>query len=268
MLVVVGVGAGWLLFGRGALPAAVPASQREALAMIEEGSYDPGSVRYVGEKHDVGIWRATRDSGAQECIVVTHADIESSGCVPVAPNPDEGVDTMTSPGLSATIDFEHDGESVMVWVTIMPDISGEDVVLAQRQVMTEADWRQGFSPEELEDVEILEEAGFDPTSLYVAGYDGDLAVWQGFREGVTCLAVVVEGSGHLGCADTAAIDELVRLRMGSTDYELHQTPQRGPVLSIIRHESAEVQHVGPGDRLIVGDEIGDPIELTPDTPQG
>ncbi len=259
-LVVIGLAAGWLLFGRHGLPSAVPAGQQEALAMIEKRDYDAGSVRFVGEEHGVAVWRATMDGGTRECIVITHEQHQGSQCRVIGEPPMEyGVD-----GLSTSVEFEEDGETVMVWASIILDIEGEPATIVQRSVMSAENWESQYTPEELEAAERLETEGFERWSLQIVGYDGELAVWQAQRSGETCLAAVIEGEVHLGCGDTNVISDRLQLRIGATEYEVVQTANRGLMFSIIRHAAPSD---GSADPLELGGEHGDPIEVTPETPE-
>lgn len=259
VLLAIGVGAGWMLFGRGALPIAVPAGQEAAFTMLQGEAFDDGSVKFIGEKHDVAVWRATAGEGVRECIILTHGDQKASDC-----RPDEQEPTTDGfIGLSTGIDFEEDGETVSVWATIMPDITGEWVTLVQRSVHYAGDWRDQYSDEEIAAVERLEAAGFDPFELYLAGYDGDQPIWQGHLDGANCIAAVVDSEVVRGCVDIA--DDTLQLRVGETLYEIVQTTNRGPVLTIIRGvgDTGET-----GQPLELGGEHGDPIEVSPESPNG
>lgn len=253
VLVALGLAAGWMLFGRGFLPAIVPAGQRPALEMIEEGTYDPGSIRFAGEKHGVGIWHATRDGGTRDCIIVTREEQQASECRDL----EADLDANSFYGVSAGLDFEEDGQAVMVWATFILDISGEEVTLVQRSVVDSGGWEQQFTEAERADIDNLELEGFDPMSLQVIGYDGELAVWQGWRAEETCLAVVIDGEAHVSCREIADGGDTVVLRIGATEYALRETSNRGPMFSITRNADA-------ADPLELGGEYGDPIEVTPE----
>lgn len=259
LLLAIGVGAGWMLFGRGGMPVVVPAWQQEALAMLEKSPFDDGSVKFVGEKHGVGVWQATKGDGVRECIVLTHGDEQSSECRPE----DEVLTTDGFIELSAGIDLEEDGETVTVWATTMPDISGEQVTVIQRVMVYIGDWRDQYSDEEIIAVEHLEAEGFDPWELYLVGYDGDLPIWHGHLEGANCIAAVVESEVVRSCGDTGSVGEHLELRIGETLYEIVQTTNRGPVLTIVREASGTG---GTGEPLELGGEHGDPIEVSPESP--
>ncbi|WP_164233048.1 hypothetical protein [Microbacterium hydrocarbonoxydans] len=254
-LVIIGLAAGWLLFGRPGLPSAVPAGQQDALAMIEKRAYDAGSVRFVGEKHGVAVWRATMDGGARECIVITHEQRQGAQCRVVDEPPKE----YEFDGLTTSIEFEEDGEAVMVWASIVADISGEPVTIVQRSVMSAGGWESQYTEEQLVAVRVLEEEGFAGSALQIIGYDRDLPVWQGWRGDETCLAVVVDGETQVSCGPIGAEEESLRLRVGDTEYEFG--PGTG-VFTIIRYAAPSE---GSADPLELGGEHGDPIEVTPET---
>ncbi|MBO0981746.1 anti-sigma factor [Microbacterium sp. SD291] len=257
LLLVIGVGAGWMLFGRGAIPVTLPAAQQDALAMLEDGPFDDGSVTFVGEKHGVAVWQATTGDGVRECIVLTHGDEQASEC---RPN-DEEPTTEGFIGLSTSIDLEEDGETFSVWATIMPDITGQSVTLVQRSQSYSGDWRDQYAEAEIAAVERLEAEGFDPFELYLAGYDGELAIWQGHLGATNCVLAVIGADVLRGCGD--ALEERLQLRIGETLYEVVQTTNRGPMLTIIRGAADPGETGAP---LELGGEHGDPIEVRPDSP--
>ena len=256
VLVALGLAAGWMLFGRGFLPAIVPAGQQPALAMIEEGSYDPGSIRFAGEKHGVGIWHATRDGGTRDCIIVTREEQQASECRDL----DAETDLNSFYGVSAGLDFEEDGQMVTVWATFLPDISGEQVTLVQRSVIEEGVWESQFTELERADMERLQQEDFEPASLQIIGRDGELTIWQGWRGEETCLAAVVDGEPHVSCSAIASEEEDLRLRIGTTEY----TIARGTGTFTITRNLSPADGTDP---LELGGEHGDPIEVTPEGPE-
>lgn len=61
-LLLIGVAAGWALFGaRGAESALTAGQQERRLELQAEGKYDDGSVRLVTDDDDAVVWYATRD---------------------------------------------------------------------------------------------------------------------------------------------------------------------------------------------------------------
>lgn len=234
LAILLGLGAGWLVFGRGDGPREMTDAQRKTWTEIEaSGEYDPGSVRFVARKHGVDVWQAGKSKGAQDCVVVTRGDERKAQCV-ASESEGDGF------GPQASLEFEQDGDQYMVWAALVADAEGDVVALVQRQNMdVDWDWRSQYNEQELPIAEMLNAAGYSGASLGIVGYDGDTPIWVS-ESGRTCLMiadstkVIAEACGEL-LYDTGRTLELT---VGGTSYSLRATTERGNQLTVIRTPGA------------------------------
>lgn len=204
-LMVVGLGAGWALFGR---DEGVPLSsdEKQRIADIESaGGYDPGSVEAIGRDDDAIVWFGTKKNGEIECMVLDAAGESSSGCQIVA-------DLQRGYGLSATvIDSRRsdDGMGEQISATAGHAHDGEMIALIQRWAVGVDDWMQQFDVKERERAEELLERGYEPYSLAVMGYAAGEPIWTATRteEFTTTQCLIVDAVEATNCiaADNAMI---------------------------------------------------------------
>ncbi|MFC5434035.1 hypothetical protein [Microbacterium suwonense] len=228
--VLVGLGAGWLLFSRDMSVVAMTAAQQDAWAQLEaSGDYDAGSIHLVGHKYGADIWMATRGEVHLECLVLTRADAEpTTGC-----RSDQQDDEDAQLQVNST--YQDDGTEYAMWASIAEDIAGNQVAIVQRMDMSQGwDWHSMYSDVELEIVDILEAAGFRGDTLNIVGYDGETPVWVG-AQGQICVMIVQDGSVAQQCGDIATdSDQPLVLTVGDTAYSVSLSSNRGFSLTIER----------------------------------
>jgi hypothetical protein len=279
LLLVVGVGAGWAIFGQRPEIVSLTADQQERrIALDEEGAFDDGSLQAVAEEEDALVWYATRDDGAQACLVLDIAQASSESCqdaddtgrfglsvsVMVPPNAGSDSESGVAPGSSVN-------------ATMMLSTEGEPMVSIQRWTSDLAMISQFQGTERDRAAELVED-GFSAGLLLVGDFLSE-PVWLGtrFDEGdafVEYCMIVDAAEGRTVC--TSEFDATGR--GVSTDVEgtvdgipttwnlrVQNTRNQTPYLTI-------AQTVGfphPGDRMELGGEHGDPIEVTiPSQPEG
>lgn len=198
-LLVVGLGAGWALFGRdgGGVPLSSEEQQR-SIDLQSAGDYDPGSIEAIGRDGDAIVWFGTKKNGDMECIVLDVAGESSSGCQ-IAGEPER------SYGLSAAVvdSSGADGSGEQISATADRTHTGEMIALIQRWELDMDDWIHQFDPGEQDRAEELFDRGYEPFSLAVMGYAGGAPVWSATRtEGFTtqqCL--IVDAVEATNCTD-------------------------------------------------------------------
>ncbi|WP_312171438.1 hypothetical protein [Microbacterium sp.] len=286
-LLVIGLGTGWALFGRGddGIPLTSEEQQRSA-ELQSEGDYDPGSVEAIGRDDDAIVWFGTKKSGEMECIVLDVAGDSATGCQ-IAADLERGY------GLSAAvIDSRRsdEGRGEQISATAARSHTGEMVALIQRWALGVDDWMQQFDAAERERAQELLDRGYEPYSLAVVGYAGGAPVWSAVRtEGFTTTqCLIVDAAEATSCAeanDGMIPGEGVMVAGTSVDeggattmpwsVTLDITPM-GRSYLIVTGELPEhapgdgaptgTTTVRPGESLEVGGEHGDPIPV--DVPPG
>lgn len=208
LLVGVGAGAGvggFLAAGGADAALELTAEQRAWQdALIAEGDYDPGSIRAVGETADVVAWVATRNDAAQTCLILGDADTRTPSC--------DVTESVAERGLWATLTLEvSDDLRRDVSAQVLFTSHGEPAAALS---LNEYDPGQSgpiyASERETRIAEGLAADGYDPQTIWVAGYDGDTPVWTAqFREtGDVCLIYDAgEGRPESVCADPEILTE-------------------------------------------------------------
>lgn len=188
-LLLIGLAAGWALFGRDDGVPLSAAEQQRAGELEAEGEYDPGSVRAIGRDDDAIVWFGTKKAGATECIVLDVAGQSASGCQ-IADDLERGI------GLSAGVIDARPGDEdggEQIYASAARSHTGEMVALIQRWTLDVEQWMQQFDADERDRAEQLLDRGYEQHSLAVMGYAGDAPVWSATRtEGFTtkqCLIV-------------------------------------------------------------------------------
>lgn len=286
-LLVIGLGAGWALFGRD--DEGVPLSadeQQRGVELQTAGDYDPGSIEAIGRDDDAIVWFGTKKNGEMECIVLDAAGQSSSGCQIAA-------DPQRSYGLSAVVMDSRrveEGSGEQISATASRSHTGEMVALIQRWDVGVADWVHQFDPSEQERAQELLDRGYEPYSLTVMGYAGAAPVWSATRteEFLTKQCLIVDAVEATQCVDanTGMIPgEGVRVagttvddadqRTTSWSITLDFTPAGRPYLIVegalpggagSEGTATGTISVRPGETLEVGGEHGDPIPI--DVPSG
>ncbi|MFE6995672.1 hypothetical protein ACFVAE_06915 [Microbacterium sp. NPDC057659] len=200
----IGLGAGWLLFGRDSGPA-MDAKQQEAWSDFEaSGKYDAGSIRMLGERYGITAWYATQQNAKTECIMLTPTKDGSIACQPT--ERPKGEEEQQSP-LSAQIDLGDDRGTGVSGV-VLRDVRGVPTVIMQKWDNTNTyDWTQMYDGDELAIAKVIvAKSGIQGEFLQIAGYDGTSPIWM-TQENETCLYVAdLGGITQKSCApDTADV---------------------------------------------------------------
>lgn len=224
-----GFGGGWMLLSRSDAPR-MTATQASAMAEIEKTArFDPGSIVYLGEKYNASVWRATAEDGAKICLAIHVVDKNEYLCSP----PPEGEGPYAQP-VGVSLDRVDGDAHWSYWATLVADIAGREVLIVQRHDMSEGfDWRSQFSESELAQIDILAAHGAEAQYLQVVGYDGEVPVFlsQGMRR---CVYVVDPASD--GVAENCdPVDGVFSLTVGATTYDVRETENRGPMLTVLRN---------------------------------
>lgn len=279
LLLVIGVGAGWALFGQRPEVLALTADQQERrLALYAEGAYDEGSLQAVAEEEDALVWYATRADGAEDCLVIDIAQASSQSCqdsddtarfglsvsVMVPPNAGSDAESGVAPGSSVN-------------ATMILSTEEEPMVSIQRWTSELAMISQ-FQGTERERASELVEDGFDAGLLVVGEFLRE-PVWLGTRfvdgGGFVEYCMIVDGAeGRTVCTSefdatgrgvSTDIDGTVDGMPTAWNLRVQNTQNQTPYLTIAQ----TVGFPNTGDRMELGGEHGDPIEVTiPSQPEG
>lgn len=279
LLLLVGVGAGWALFGQRPETVSLTAEQQERrLELYAEADFDEGSLQAVAEEEDALVWYGTRSGGEQACLVIDIAQASSQAC--------QDADDVDSFGISASVmvprNAGSDAESGVapgssVNATMMLSTSGQPMVSIQRWSSDLAMIGQFQGPERDRAAELVE-YGFTAGLLLVGDFLSE-PVWLGTRfvEGDRFIeyCMIVDGAqGRTACTSdfdvssrgiSTDIDGEVDGMPTSWNLRVQNTQNQTPYLTIAQ----TLAFPNPGDRMELGGEHGDPIEVTiPSEPEG
>lgn len=265
----VGLGVGWAVFSPPSdditLTAAQQDRQRE---LVDDGDYDPGSVRAVGKKDDALAWYGTKDDGELRCLTLDAGDLTDTQCQPAD---DENVRLQafvwTQP-MAAEERGSMEQENVIA--SLQFATSGEPMVAIERWSSTSSFLDQ-FSGDERTRAQELYDEGYN-LNLSIVGTFRDEPVWvaDSYTDRVepeTCL--IVDGAqAQTSCGPTDALGSdglsVVIADEGASRADvvtLARTSTGVPYLTIERDVEVTSITVGDGTRAEVGGERGDPIEI-------
>lgn len=252
--VLIGVGVGWLAFGRDdSVPAMTDAQRATLVKLAASDEFDAGSIVLKGVKHGAEAWFATQDHAQSECLVLVAEDQQQTTCQKAG---EENIF-----GLQANVSLQEEGETVAIWAVLMEDVRGERVTLIQRDVMSEDDssWRVRFTGRDLEIAEYLDANDYPGDMLQLIGYDDTLPVWMTFTGAEFCMVIaeptelIAEGCAPFDSADGSRLDV-------STDratYQLNLSESADPTLTVIRTPPSVVCDTDSG-YCAVDDRTGEP----------
>lgn len=275
-LLVIGLGAGWALFGQSGDAVALTSEQQQRRAELQaEGEFDPGSLRAIGQDEDVLLWYATKEQGATICITLDAAGKSADQCQPASE-----IENGNAIGLSANITAPGDGTESPedIWASAARTMNGEVVGIIQRWRADQNSWLSQFQGDERERAEELIDEGFEEYSFSVVGYFRDAPVWRAQRfendDIQDCLIVdAVEGVECRASGDSQSSGDGIEARGVTVDesgsiaaewsvrlaYTLNGTPYL--VVSGDSAAAASEQTIGPGETLELGGEKQDPIQV-------
>lgn len=192
---IVGLGAGWMLFGRSDAEAIELSPEQQGWqTAIADGGYDPGSLRPVAEQDGVVLWYATKMAGEKTCLVIADGEQVEVSC--------QGTEVVRVSGLSARLVLEGEQETEISGQLLLSP-GGQPAVMVSASGIT-ADTALVYANEDEERfAEELVSQGFNENTVFVVGYDGEHAIWTGFHpeNGTQCLIYVVsvaESVSHCG----------------------------------------------------------------------
>lgn len=278
LLLAIGVGAGWALFGQRPGTVILTAAQQERRSELDqEGEYDAGSLRPIGQDEDALVWYATKDGGEQACLVIDIAQASSEACqeadtvpfslsasVMVPPNAGSDAESGVAPGASVN-------------AYMMLSTAGEPMVSIQRWSPDLAMISQFRGAERDRATELVSQ-GFNAGLLIVGEFQSE-PVWLGtrFSEGDSFVeyCMIVDGiDGRTVCsADIDAAGRGVSTDVEGTvdgvpttwNLRVQNTQDRTPYLTIAQ----TVSFPNPGDKVTLGGDDGEPLEETvPSEPPG
>lgn len=246
MVLAVGVGIGWLAFGRVVTPsiALSPEQQEWQTALLAEGVYDSGSVRAVAAEDGVVVWTATQDERENTCIILSDGERTRPNCQPTEVVEEDGIFGQLLVEISADVRRE-----VMASLFFAP--SGEPFVrMDSWDQMPGTSSITYASEEETRIAAGLAEDGYDPNSIWVAGYDGDVPVWTATVIDSQAQCLIYDGSSESSprvCADAQTmmdqesglvLNVVDPLSGQATTFEM--SPNTGPTYLVITRERGEI----------------------------
>ncbi|WP_447947846.1 hypothetical protein [Microbacterium maritypicum] len=176
-VLVVGLGVGWLAFGRaGVVSVELTAQQQDwQSALVESGEYDAGSVRALAVEEGAVIWTATKEERERTCLILRAGDVVVPSCERTVAVEEAGLygvvnvrgSADTQRQVAAQMLFAPSGEPAVAVTTYDRDTGLGGITYADE--------------EESRIAERLVGEGFQGDSLWVVGYDGDVPVWTATR---------------------------------------------------------------------------------------
>ncbi|CAH0228566.1 hypothetical protein SRABI76_02692 [Microbacterium oxydans] len=178
---IIGIGAGWLLFGRSGVESIeLTPQQQEWQTALADGGYDPGSVRPVAGYDGVVLWYATKMAGEKTCLVIGDGDQTEVACQDTA--------SVRVSGVSTRLVVEGEQQTEISGHLLLSP-GGQPAVMVSASVISGEVEPMFANPEEERFAAGLVDQGFKANTVFVVGYDGDNAIWTGFHpeNGAQCL---------------------------------------------------------------------------------
>lgn len=274
VLLVIGLAAGWALFGRAGGIELTAAQQERRAELQADGGYDPGSLRAIGQEEGVVVWHATQQDGEMVCLVLDTPQDSATQC-----QRSEDAQNGNGIGVSVNLDSVEGEDAEQIWASAVRTTEGELVAIIQRWPSSQNDWLSQFAGEERVRAEELLEEGFQDYSFSVVGYFQDAPIWYGQRlVGATaedCLVVdAIDGiaCGPLGEAQSSGLSlgGITADVSGSLEeswsitlaFTSNQTPYLVIAGDVAAADTAKPgATVKPGETLELGGEYQDPIQV-------
>ncbi|WP_341975671.1 hypothetical protein [Microbacterium sp. LWO13-1.2] len=279
-LLLLGLAAGWAIFGQ--RPEVIALTDDEVQRRVElydKGNYDEGSVRAIARDEEALVWYASRNDGDFACIVLDVGELSGLDCRPVADVAAHGANVYLTLEESDPDPETGAYESTGVGATLLYSVDDEPMVAIQRWTNS-GSWLDQFDESRHPRVEELIAQGYDVSMLNEAGSFEGRPVWLAHRaeNDERCLIVDRESSSAEACLPSAqALEDGLSLTIADVDaargiskswtFDVLFTKWQTPYLTITA-DAGELFTVKPGDRVEVGGEHGDPIEVGTDVPQG
>lgn len=199
LLLAIGLGAGWMLFGQRGDDISLTAEQQQRrLELYDKSDYDEGTVRAIGRDSEGALaWYGTKDDGAQACLVIDVGEESGQQCLPRGEVNDFALTASLTLTASEVADAGADADaqsidSVGVNAFLMFSTTGEPMVAIQRFEQRSYMWLDQFGEEERPRAEKLM-SEYDPMNIYMIGTFRDEPVWlvdRSVDNGMeTCLVI-------------------------------------------------------------------------------
>lgn len=205
LLLAIGIGAGWALFGQDREAIALTAEQQQRrLELYDTGDYDQGSLRAVGQDAEGAlVWYGTKIGGEQRCLVLDVGEKSGQQCVP---SDDSSLFSLSA---SVTIPGIADPaaeivSNIGVDAYLLLSTTGEPMVAIQRWEQSDDVRLQQFVGDERARAEELTADG-TAWNLSIIGSFRDEPVWliNGDADNSMQTCLVVDGAdGERQCLPT------------------------------------------------------------------
>lgn len=211
LLLVIGFGLSWLVFGPSSTAVALTADEQNRRATLEvESDFDPGTLRAVGKDEDSGAiaWLGTKGSGDLTCAVIDVGEATQSQCQRTSDFEEVGINVQVMLAGEAIDDATATFTTVNAYIVLATD--GRPMASMQQWDSSSSILAQ-FAGDERTRAEELVAQGFE-MNLSIVGYFHEEPVWMANRYGETvepetCL-IVDAGRGDPVCLpSTAAIED-------------------------------------------------------------
>jgi hypothetical protein len=241
-VLLVGLGVGWLAFGRsGVASVELTAEQQEWQDdLISGGVYDAGSVHALAVEEGVVVWAATKDSRARTCVILSTGAVSLPSC--------DRTDRVAETGIYGSITVgASDDLQRQVNVQMLLTATGDPAVAVTAYDYDPVSSGITYANEQEADTAArLVEEGFDASSLWVVGYDGEVPVWNGVQVDSQNRCLIHDGStpeSPMTCADPETMQEQASslvLNVVDTDTgavtHLEMGSAQGPAYLVITRE--------------------------------
>ncbi|MFJ4997926.1 hypothetical protein ACIP5T_07215 [Microbacterium sp. NPDC088619] len=187
---VVGLVLGWLIFAdRGPAPMHLTAQQQEwQSAIVASGDFDRGSVRAMTQEEGVVIWFATKNEGADVCLVLGHEDATAPACTTREQATIQGVNATLAKPVSSAQTYDIQAQMFLTQ-------SGEPAVITRSFITSSQSTSMFASEAEAEAATSLaERTGLDRRTILVVGYDDEVPIWTGIDTSTQRYCLVYDGS--------------------------------------------------------------------------
>lgn len=225
-VLLVGLGVGWLAFGSSRAEAVELTSGQQEWQdeLVSGGLYDSGSIRALAVEEGAVIWTATKGERERTCLILRAGDVAVPNC--------ELTERVTETGVYGSIVVETDDDlQRQVNVQMLLTAAGQAAVAISTYDYDPGSTGVTYANEaESKAAERLVSDGFDPNSLWVVGYDGDVPVWT---------AVQMESQNHCLIYDGSRPDA----PMTCADPETMQEQASSLILTVVDSETGAVSHL-------------------------
>lgn len=206
-VLVIGLGIGWLAFGRlgGGAPVELTAEQRQwQNDLISGGQYDSGSVHALAVEEGAVIWAATKNDRERTCLIIGTKGVVLPSC--------ELTEKAAETGIYGSLTLEGEGEvqrqlSVQMLFTAAGDpavaVSSYDYDPMESGITYAND-------DEARIAKRLIEEGFDANSIWIVGYDGDVPVWSATKTESMSQCLIYDGAtaeDPMACIDPETMQD-------------------------------------------------------------